>query len=95
MLFSRYEIDFIPQLFRNECQHFGLESIEFPLVDELQEDISTYEDMWRLYEEFNGDLETMSKEDWISFRFVYFLMIVVKKIFAGFYLYGITNYLLI
>ena len=51
-----------------DCSHFELESVEFPLLDELEKDIATFETMWKLYEEFNTDLEELSKQDWISFR---------------------------
>ena len=54
--------------FRVDCYHFELESVEFPLLDELETDIATFETMWKLYEEFNTDLEELSKQDWISFR---------------------------
>ena len=54
--------------FRLDCSHFDVGDQEFPLVTELEQDISQYEEMWKLYEEFNLDLETMSQQDWISFR---------------------------
>ena len=41
---------------------------ELPLGEELQADISQYEQMWTLYEEFSSRLEQLSEEDWISFR---------------------------
>uniref|UniRef100_A0A7M5UV62 Cytoplasmic dynein 2 heavy chain 1 n=1 Tax=Clytia hemisphaerica TaxID=252671 RepID=A0A7M5UV62_9CNID len=51
-----------------DCSHFEMESHEFPLIEELETDISTFENMWKLYEEFNTDLEMLSQQDWISFR---------------------------
>jgi len=52
-----------------DCSHFELDQTDFPLIDELEKDISTFENMWKLYEEFNTDLETLSQQDWISFRY--------------------------
>jgi len=37
-------------------------------ADELKADMSAYESMWGLYEEFNKGLTDLAKEDWISFR---------------------------
>ena len=37
-------------------------------VDELANDLASYEAMWSQYEEFNTGLQTLAKEDWISFR---------------------------
>ncbi|EDO38992.1 predicted protein [Nematostella vectensis] len=51
-----------------ECSHFGVTEPHFPVADDLRQDISTTEDMWRLFEEFNTGLEELAKEDWISFR---------------------------
>lgn len=61
-------IIFSKMSYRVDCSHFELESVEFPLLDELEGDIATFETMWKLYEEFNSDLEELSKQDWISFR---------------------------
>lgn len=55
-------------LFRSDCQHFELKEPDFVAVEELKLDIEQYEGMWSLYEEFNGGLQDMAKEDWISFR---------------------------
>ena len=41
---------------------------EFPLADEVREDLNRYESMWSLFEEFNNGLQDLAKEDWISFR---------------------------
>ena len=54
---------------KSDCEHFGLPPPEFPLVDELQADISKHEEMWSLYEEFSNGLDELCKEDWISFRY--------------------------
>ena len=41
---------------------------EFPVADELTADLTRYESMWGLFEEFNNGLQDLAKEDWISFR---------------------------
>ncbi|XP_057314672.1 cytoplasmic dynein 2 heavy chain 1-like isoform X2 [Hydractinia symbiolongicarpus] len=51
-----------------DCSNFDIGEQEFPLITELDQDITNYEEMWKLYEEFSADLETMSQQDWISFR---------------------------
>ena len=55
--------------FRQDCNQFDVEVDGFPIIAELEEDITQFENMWNLYEEFNLDLETLSNQDWISFRY--------------------------
>ena len=55
-----------------ECKHFGLQEPEFPVADELKTDIEEYESNWVLFEQFNNGLGELTKEDWISFRLVFF-----------------------
>jgi len=43
---------------------------EFATADELRADLDNYEQMWSMYDEFNSGLSDLSKEDWISFRWV-------------------------
>ena len=40
----------------------------FEVADELSKDLSNFEAMWFLLEEFNTGLQELAKEDWISFR---------------------------
>ena len=40
----------------------------FDVADEISKDLSNYEAMWFLLEEFNSGLQELAKEDWISFR---------------------------
>ena len=51
-----------------DSSHFGIKEPEFPQLNEVQEDLEKYEEMWGLFEEFNKDLKEMSKEEWIIFR---------------------------
>ena len=55
-------------VYRSDCEHFGLPPPEFPLLEELQTDLTRYENMWSLYGEFSSGMEQLCKEDWISFR---------------------------
>ena len=43
----------------------------FEVADEISKDLSNYEAMWFLLEEFNTGLQELAKEDWISFRSVF------------------------
>ena len=45
-----------------------MESPEFPTAADLLVDLTKYETMWGLFEEFNTGLHNMAQEDWISFR---------------------------
>ena len=55
-------------VFRSDLEHFEMEAPDFPVATELLADIIKYETMWGLFEEFNDGLQTLAKEDWISFR---------------------------
>ena len=54
--------------FRLDCANFGIEEEDFSQLDDVKLDIEMYESMWQIFEEFNGDIEKLRKEDWISFR---------------------------
>ena len=43
----------------------------FEVADELSKDLSNFEAMWFLLEEFNTGLQELAKEDWISFRYCF------------------------
>ncbi|KAJ3022561.1 Cytoplasmic dynein 2 heavy chain 1 [Thoreauomyces humboldtii] len=51
-----------------DCAHFGLEAPEFPEVAALTDDIATSEDMWGMYGQYMEEVNSIRKEDWISFR---------------------------
>ena len=53
---------------RSDCRHFGVDVPEFSTAEGLQADITRFEKMWSLYDEFHTGLLEMTKEDWISFR---------------------------
>ena len=53
---------------RQDCEHFNIDCPEFPLAEEMKADLERHENMWSLFEEFNTELQTFAKEDWISFR---------------------------
>ncbi|XP_022324921.2 cytoplasmic dynein 2 heavy chain 1-like isoform X2 [Crassostrea virginica] len=52
----------------HDCEHFGMELPDLEVANELKADMSNFESMWGLYEEFNNGLQELAKEDWISFR---------------------------
>ncbi|KPP72256.1 cytoplasmic dynein 2 heavy chain 1-like [Scleropages formosus] len=51
-----------------DCHHFDLDPPDFSLALETFRDIEEVSQMWSLYEEFQGGLQDMAKEDWITFR---------------------------
>ena len=53
---------------RSQCEHFNLPPPDFSLVEQLGADIAQQEETWAQYEEFSVSLDTLSAEDWISFR---------------------------
>ena len=56
--------------YRSDCRHFGVDIPEFSIAEELQADITRFEKMWSLYDQFHTGLLEMTKEDWISFRYI-------------------------
>lgn len=58
-------------LIREQAEHFQLAQPEFALVQELEEEISQYEQTWSLYEDYSNTLQTLANEDWITFRYIY------------------------
>ena len=61
---------FLKCMFRSDCRHFGVDVPEFSIAEELQADLTRFEKMWSLYDQFHTGLLEMTKEDWISFRCV-------------------------
>jgi len=55
---------------RADCEHFEMDIPEFLEADELRTDLNAFETMWSMYEEFDSGLNSLAKEDWISFRYV-------------------------
>ena len=68
MVFACYFLEFC---FRCDCRHFSVDVPEFSVAEELQADITRFEKMWSLYDQFQTGLLEMTKEDWISFRYVH------------------------
>uniref|UniRef100_A0A0N4ZU30 Cytoplasmic dynein 2 heavy chain 1 n=1 Tax=Parastrongyloides trichosuri TaxID=131310 RepID=A0A0N4ZU30_PARTI len=52
----------------SDCDQFGLENIEFPILDSIDEDIKEAEGNFLLLEEFNEGLHKFGEEEWIVFR---------------------------
>ncbi|XP_053400577.1 cytoplasmic dynein 2 heavy chain 1-like [Mercenaria mercenaria] len=51
-----------------DLEHFDMAIPNFDMADEISKDLSEFEAMWFLLEEFNSGLQELAKEDWISFR---------------------------
>ena len=56
-------------IFSNDCEHFQMTVPNLEVADEINKDLTRYEAMWFLMEEFNTGLQELAKEDWISFRY--------------------------
>ena len=52
----------------SDSSHFGLKEPEFPMLQEVEEDLSRTQEMWGLFEKFNTSLREMAQEEWIIFR---------------------------
>ena len=53
---------------RLECEHFSLPAPDLSVLEAVGADLSEQEQTWALYEEFSSSLDSLSAEDWISFR---------------------------
>lgn len=60
--------DIYHPFYSNDLEHFEMTVPSFELADEINKDLSQFEAMWFLLEEFNSGLQELAKEDWISFR---------------------------
>lgn len=60
-----------------------MELPDLEVANELKADMSNFESMWGLYEQFNNGLQELAKEDWISFRFLGLLecYFIIQSIF--------------
>lgn len=61
----------------------------FEVADEINKDLTQFEDMWFLLEEFNDGLQELAKEDWISFRSVFIKHEIYATVF--YYIKNLTN----
>uniref|UniRef100_A0A914XX81 Cytoplasmic dynein 2 heavy chain 1 n=1 Tax=Panagrolaimus superbus TaxID=310955 RepID=A0A914XX81_9BILA len=52
----------------SDSEQFGLEIPEFTSLDELEKDLTDYENNYLLYEKFNTELSKLGSEEWILFR---------------------------
>ena len=51
----------------NDCESFGIEWPHFSFYDDLKNDLVKQEQAWKIYDDFNAELNAMGQEDWISF----------------------------
>uniref|UniRef100_A0A158R4I4 Cytoplasmic dynein 2 heavy chain 1 n=1 Tax=Syphacia muris TaxID=451379 RepID=A0A158R4I4_9BILA len=54
---------------KEECSQVDIENPEFLMLDDMRNDLETFENSWLLYEQFNEDVKKFGDEDWILFRF--------------------------
>ena len=68
---KRSELDELTESKRkiiNDCAHFGIPEPEFINFDVVSKDLEKHETMWKMFEDFNREMEEMTKEEWIIFR---------------------------
>ena len=53
---------------REDAKHFDMPAPDFPLIQEIENDLTQYEQTWSLYEQYSNELNDMASQDWISFR---------------------------
>ena len=53
---------------KEDCEHFQMTLPAFAHYDEIKRDLVEQEEAWKFYEQYEGELETMAKQDWLSFR---------------------------
>ena len=72
-MFGTFRTDLYTSIFcRSDCEHFEMTVPTFELAEEISKDLSNFEAMWFLLEEFNTGLHELAKEDWISFRWAFY-----------------------
>jgi dynein heavy chain 2 len=54
--------------FSEEFKLFGMNEPTFQDLDEVNTDISQIKNIWGIYEEYQQELNDLTKEDWITFR---------------------------
>jgi dynein heavy chain 2 len=53
---------------RRDCEHFSMQRPEFPVLDEVAEDITQTREAWSRLGEFLVEQKSLSQRDWISIR---------------------------
>ncbi|KAJ3215292.1 Cytoplasmic dynein 2 heavy chain 1 [Dinochytrium kinnereticum] len=52
----------------NDCAHFSISMLDVAEVDILKTELFSYEEMWKVLEEYHVSVNAILTEDWISFR---------------------------
>ena len=52
----------------DDCSHFGIAEPDFDNFAEVEKDLEKHATMWQMFEDFNSEMEEMTKEEWIVFR---------------------------
>ncbi|XP_068211563.1 cytoplasmic dynein 2 heavy chain 1 [Palaemon carinicauda] len=53
---------------KKDYEHFGMGEPYFPLLDEIEADLTKHEQIWGLFDEFSSSMDEFSNEEWIVFR---------------------------
>ena len=56
--------------YRLQCDQFEISQPDFSQINELKDDLSSFEGIASIFEEYSKQLTALTNEDWVSFRFV-------------------------
>ena len=51
-----------------DCEHFKKPKPQLTYYDRLKDELAEQEGAWRLFDEFEAELATFGKEEWLTFR---------------------------
>ena len=51
-----------------DCEHFQKPKPEFTFFDKMKEELELQNESWGMFEEFKSELDTMGKEEWLTYR---------------------------
>ena len=59
--------DRVEKVFR-DCEHFGRGKPTLTYYDKMRDELEEQNQSWGLFEQFRVDLDTFTKEEWLTFR---------------------------
>ena len=51
-----------------DCKHFGQKEPKFAFYEKMKDELEEQDKSWSLFDDFKKELDTYSKEGWITFR---------------------------
>ena len=51
-----------------DCEHFAKPKPTFTFFDKMKDELESQNESWGLFEAFKSELDTMGKEEWLTFR---------------------------